>query len=645
MTQQTDLADKLVPLSTRSLLLKFLVRILPPLIVATTIFIIFFGLQAQKEYHKEIDHDVATFATSLTRVLDNLMWHFQTEELESALETISSNPAMVGAKLYDDKGVLFLTYGTTKHTDEAPLHSVTRDIIKDQPDGSTVPLGKLEIYYSYTHSYSQFKEHVTGQIFPLLLILLVICITGAYAFQSTIGLPLKRLLHAIRLTHSSDKWVQADWQSKDEIGEVITAHNQMIKHIAEKEAALSDSEKRYRELFDNALVGIFQIRGDGTLVNCNLTMARILGTNNVDDLLKDNASNYYINIEDRETLWILLRTKGSISNYRTQLKKVDGGRAWVELTGSLTPDDSFSGIMQDVTPQMEGRKALEERDELHRAFFEENKAVMLLHDPLDSSIQFVNPAACNYYGYSEDELTNMTTYDLNCMTDEEIFEELKQSTSERRPYFKHIHTLKDGSQRNVEVFTGPVSLGRRQLHYSIIHDVTEKRRLESKLERMATRDQLTGAYNRHAFFSRAKEEIARSVRFKHPMAVLMCDLDHFKKVNDNHGHAAGDEVLRTFALRCRAGLRQSDIFARIGGEEFAILLVETNEERALEVAERIRITASDTPIPTEKGDIVITASIGVTSLIADDTVTSILKRADTGLYKAKETGRNKVTKA
>lgn len=128
------------------------------------------------------------------------------------------------------------------------------------------------------------------------------------------------------------------------------------------------------------------------------------------------------------------------------------------------------------------------------------------------------------------------------------------------------------------------------------------------------------------------------------MAVLMFDLDHFKRVNDTYGHAIGDEVLRTFALRCRADLRQSDIFARLGGEEFAAILVETNEERAMEVAERIRSIAANKPIPTEEAKLIVTVSIGVASIQENDTVARILKRADAALYRAKESGRNSIVK-
>jgi len=604
---------------------------------------LFFGYSSQHDIRNEIDTDVEVFATSISRVLDDLMWNFQTEELVSALGTITSNPAMLGAQLFDPNGKSFLTYGILPEEDPEIL-TVEKDIYKRQPDGSRIDIGRLEVYYSYADAEKQFRQYITGQAVRFFLSILIFSIAGIYAYHTTIGTPLKKLLHAIRATEGTGEWTQASWQSDDEIGEVISAHNSLIRHISQKEAALADSKQRYRQLFDNALIGIYQIRSDGTIKEANKTVAEIMGYASVEEMSGENVNLHYVDLADRERLWTQLNTKGVVSNFQTRLLRKDGTIIWVEMSGRINPDDSFNGVLQDVTAQVEARKAFKERDELHRAFFEENKAVMLLHDPLDSSIQFVNPAACQYYGYSNEELTSMTIRDLDCMSDEEMFDELKKATSERRNYFRHCHTLKDGTKRHVEVFTGPISLADRQLHYSIIHDVTEKRRLEAKLERMATRDQLTGAYNRHAFFQMARDEIVRTLRFDRSMAVLMFDLDHFKRVNDTYGHAVGDEVLRTFALRCRADLRQSDIFARLGGEEFAAILVETDEDRAMEVAERIRVIAANNPIPTEEEQLIVTVSVGVASLQKEDTVARILKRADAGLYKAKESGRNSIVK-
>ena len=631
-------------INPRSLIFKFLVRILPPLLVGILLFMLVLAHFARRDIMDKIDTDVGIFATATTRVLDGLFWSYQTEEMVSALATISSNPAMLGAEIYDQDGELFLSYGITPEDLAGRLKTQWRDIYRRMPDGSRVDMGRLAIHYTYTFAEKRFRQEFLWRIIQFLLIISVTLTGAAYAFSRTVSRPLKALLTAIHTTGETGRWTEADWQSDDEIGEVINAHNDMLRHIARKEAALADSEKRYRQLFENALVGIYLVRPDGRAIEANKTVADILGFDSTDQVSKINVLNHYVAPGERDMLWDILNKNGKVSRYRIQMRRLDGTVIWVELSGRLTPDRTFNGIVQDITEQVEAERAMEERDELHRAFFEENKAVMLLHDPLDSTIQFVNPAACQYYGYTNEEMTSMTIRQLDCMTDEELYRELKEAAEERRGYFKQVHTLRDDTRRDVEVFTGPVSLGHRQLHYSIVHDVTEKRRLEARLQRMATRDQLTGAHNRHAFFQRAKNELARAKRFAHPLSVLMFDLDHFKEVNDSHGHAIGDEVLRTFALRCRAEFRQNDVFARMGGEEFAALLVETSAEQAVEAAERFRSVAASRPIPTDVGDLTVTVSIGVASLDDEDSINDLLKRADEALYKAKQAGRNSMVR-
>jgi two-component system cell cycle response regulator len=127
------------------------------------------------------------------------------------------------------------------------------------------------------------------------------------------------------------------------------------------------------------------------------------------------------------------------------------------------------------------------------------------------------------------------------------------------------------------------------------------------------------------------------------LSVIMVDIDHFKKVNDDYGHQAGDAVLKEVSRRLELGIRTSDMSSRFGGEEFVIVLPETNGESAGYVAERLRMIIEDVEfaIPVEPKQITCTASFGVASLRPDDTAEGLIKRADTCLYKAKESGRNK----
>ena len=164
------------------------------------------------------------------------------------------------------------------------------------------------------------------------------------------------------------------------------------------------------------------------------------------------------------------------------------------------------------------------------------------------------------------------------------------------------------------------------------------------LRRLATRDELTGLLNRRELDRIMEYEQERALRFNGPLAVLMIDVDHFKAVNDAHGHPAGDAVLREIARRLIAQVRNVDRVARWGGEEFAIVLVQTDRAAALEMAERIRSAVErDAILATQSLALNVTMSIGV-AVLPDDarSSTGLLAAADKALYAAKAAGRNRV---
>lgn len=174
-------------------------------------------------------------------------------------------------------------------------------------------------------------------------------------------------------------------------------------------------------------------------------------------------------------------------------------------------------------------------------------------------------------------------------------------------------------------------------------DTTERQELARQLRILASTDSLTGAYNRRHFLQLLEQEMARHQRYGEPAALLMLDLDHFKQVNDHYGHAAGDSVLKFFAACARRMLRRSDHLGRLGGEEFAILLPDTDADGARELAERLRQAIAESPVESEAGSIHYSVSIGIALFRHDDsTADSILARADHALYRAKHAGRNQV---
>lgn len=168
----------------------------------------------------------------------------------------------------------------------------------------------------------------------------------------------------------------------------------------------------------------------------------------------------------------------------------------------------------------------------------------------------------------------------------------------------------------------------------------------SRLRRLAMTDDLTLAYNQRYLTPRFHEEMERARRTGQPVSLLMMDLDHFKRVNDDYGHAVGDAVLRIFADRARALVRKIDIFVRRGGEEFNLIMPATTQEQARTTAERIRTAMAETAVDVGDGIVLTqTVSIGVATWNGEETPQGLQQRADAAMYRAKELGRNLVVVA
>lgn len=172
---------------------------------------------------------------------------------------------------------------------------------------------------------------------------------------------------------------------------------------------------------------------------------------------------------------------------------------------------------------------------------------------------------------------------------------------------------------------------------------TALRRQKEYAELLARTDALTGLANRRAFDEAAEQEVQRALRYNTPLALVMTDLDHFKAINDRHGHHVGDQVLQHFARTLSASVRNIDLVGRWGGEEFAILMPGTDLEEAMQAAERMRLAVQDAVPPLDDNFCIYTASFGVAAFRADTpTMVSLLGRADAALYRAKDGGRNRV---
>jgi diguanylate cyclase (GGDEF)-like protein len=196
---------------------------------------------------------------------------------------------------------------------------------------------------------------------------------------------------------------------------------------------------------------------------------------------------------------------------------------------------------------------------------------------------------------------------------------------------------RDGCDERVRELEGRVA----QLQHENIELIMKNR----VLAEVSARDALTGLYNRWYVMEKIESEMNRSLRHGSPVALMMLDIDHFKRVNDSFGHAAGDSVLKSFGQVLRESCRVYDVPGRYGGEEFCIVLPETRVGNTTAVAERIRQRLAQSRFDVGGGSVAITASMGIAGMEADDgivTSATLVERADRALYSAKNHGRNRI---
>lgn len=265
----------------------------------------------------------------------------------------------------------------------------------------------------------------------------------------------------------------------------------------------------------------------------------------------------------------------------------------------------------------------------------------------DGRIQRINRTELDLLGYERGEVVGrMTLTDLVAPESREAAEAFLNDVKSGTPAqdVQLVMRRKDGSTVPVALSSsmrtsdaGAVAVARTSAV-----DISERRRLETELTRQANTDALTNLMNRRRFFEIASVALARAGGPDTSMSLLQIDIDHFKSINDRFGHKVGDEALKAFTVACAHELRERDIFARIGGEEFVILLPGAGRATALQVAERVRSAVEQASLVLERaGRVNLTCSIGIAeATIEDRDVESLMQRADERLYEAKEAGRN-----
>lgn len=322
----------------------------------------------------------------------------------------------------------------------------------------------------------------------------------------------------------------------------------MARDITERkrsDAALRESEERYRSLFDRMMDGVYRSTHEGKFVDINPAMVKMFGYSSKEEMLEvDIKKELYFSPEERGS-HVLDTGQEEVEAYR--MRRKDGSEIWVEDHGSYVHDEQgglkyHEGILRDITE----RKQAE--DDLYRA-----------KDSLETA--------------------------------------------------------------------------HREMQELLTH-----------AQLLARTDGLTGLYNFRYFFELASYEFAAAIRYRRPLSIIIFDTDKLKQVNDTLGHVAGDKMLMRVAQAASLQVRSVDALARYGGDEFVVLLPQTNAQQAFPVAERIRMSVADLQIETEKDPLTVTLSIGIAELCSDpmdQNLEAIVQRADKALYAAKTAGRNR----
>ena len=263
-------------------------------------------------------------------------------------------------------------------------------------------------------------------------------------------------------------------------------------------------------------------------------------------------------------------------------------------------------------------------------------------------IQSWNRGAANITGYAERDVVGKP-YEM-VFAEHGVREGQPLKTMNYARSNGHCRDDQNRRKRSGEEFIAHITLdavrkvtGEISGFVEVFHDITEQKRREDRLYQRATRDALTGLYNRGHFTEMATLEIDRARRFAEPLSVALLDIDHFKKINDTYGHEIGDKAIVCLATTCAQHIRKIDFIGRIGGEEFALMLPRANKEPAMDAAQRLRIKLSEQRVPVLDKDVHFTVSIGIATLRpTTKDLAELLRNADAALYKAKREGRNRV---
>ncbi len=415
------------------------------------------------------------------------------------------------------------------------------------------------------------------------------------------------------------------------------------------EDALRESERRYRLLVERMREGLAQVDNDNVLRFVNDRFCEMVGYTR-EELLGRNGDFLLAAPEDVALMGtkVQSRLQGVADQYQVRVRRKDGTLIWLEIGGAPVIDSQGAvigsiGVHDDITERRAAEQALRDSEARYR-LLAENSTDMITRSAADGTFLYASDASRTLLGYQPSELEGRNVYDFMHPPDQNEIRHLAALINDTRSTtFSFRMRRKEGAlvwfETTCRLLRDPVTGAAGEI-LGVSRDITERKRAEEQIEFQAYHDALTGLPNRRLFRDRLTVALAHARRMRSLVAVMFLDLDRFKEVNDTLGHSFGDEMLKEVATRLQQSLREEDSIARMGGDEFTVLLADLgSSDDVASIAQKL-IDAVALPMCIEEREIFITTSIGIALFPSDgDTAELLLKNADHAMYRAKDAGR------
>ena len=459
--------------------------------------------------------------------------------------------------------------------------------------------------------------------------------------------------HLTHLTWQTQMVAKGDFSQRvDYMGEFSEAFNSMVAQLGEGHGKLKESEELFRALADSARAGIFILR-DLRFVVVNRALTDILGYSEEELLNSDFPQFVHPEHRGMVKARVIARQRRNQAPLRYEMEVItkQGTTRWIEVTAGRVVyrgRPSTTGTVYDITERKQIEMALSESQRRYEQLAEQSRTITWEVDR-HGMYTYISPVIEQVLGYHPTEIVGRKHfYDLCPQEEQQASKEFWLSViqrSETLAHFENRMIAKDG--RILWMLSSGVPIpaeGNELLGFrGSDTDITDRKQAEARIFHMAHHDALTDLPNRTLFFDRVQQAIKLAQRNGTQAALMLIDLDHFKPVNDTHGHEVGDQILCEAARRIRGRLRASDTAGRIGGDEFVILLSEVGSvDDAVRVAEAVR-SELHRPFDLAELTLRISSSIGISLYPAHGAGTNLLlKCADVAMYSVKKSGGNGV---